>query len=63
MISILKSTDTISDNISHLSATSEEVVASSTEGLRTSESSVENMNACMKLLESIAALAKKLKQA
>lgn len=63
MTSILKSTDTISDNISHLSATSEEVVASSTEGLRTSESSVENMNACMKLLESIAALAKKLKQA
>lgn len=58
---ILTSTDTISENITHLSATSEEVAASSTEGLRTSESSVENMNACKEILEKIASLAATLK--
>lgn len=58
---ILASTDTISENITHLSATSEEVAASSTEGLRTSETSVENMNACKKVLEKISSLALTLK--
>lgn len=58
---ILTSTDTISENISHLSATSEEVAASSTEGLRTSETSVENMNACKEVLERISSLALTLK--
>ncbi|MCM1266890.1 MAG: methyl-accepting chemotaxis protein [Bacteroidales bacterium] len=58
---ILASTDTISENITHLSATSEEVAASSTEGLRTSEKSVENMNCCKEILEEISSLAQKLK--
>lgn len=58
---ILKSTDTISENITQLSATSEEVASSSTEGLRTSKTSVENMNACKDILEQIAALAQTLK--
>lgn len=58
---ILTSTETISENITHLSATSEEVAASSTEGLRTSETSVENMNSCKEILGQIASLAAKLK--
>lgn len=58
---ILTSTDTISENITHLSATSEEVAASSTEGLRTSETPVENMNACKEVLEKISSLALTLK--
>ncbi len=58
---ILTSTDTISENITHLSATSEEVAASSTEGLRTSETSVANMNSCKEVLEKISSLAITLK--
>lgn len=58
---ILTSTDTISENITHLSATSEEVAASSTEGLRTSETSVENMNSRKEVLEKISSLALTLK--
>ena len=58
---ILTSTETISENITQLSATSEEVAASSTEGLRTSETSVENMNSCKEILGEIASLALKLK--
>lgn len=58
---ILTSTDTISENITHLSATSEEVAASSTEGLRTSETSVKNMNSCKEVLEKISSLALTLK--
>ena len=61
MVSILSSTDTIFENISQLSATSEEVAASSTEGLRTSENAVENMNNCKEVLEKISLLAQKLK--
>lgn len=61
MLSILSSTDTISENISQLSATSEEVAASSTEGLKTSETAVENMNSCRQILEDISLLAQKLK--
>ena len=62
MVSILTSTDTISENISQLSATSEEVAASSTEGLRTSETAVANMNECRDVLEKISLLAQELKQ-
>ncbi|MDE6212461.1 MAG: chemotaxis protein [Lachnospiraceae bacterium] len=58
---ILTSTETISENITQLSATSEEVAASSTEGLRTSETSVENMNSCKEILGEIASLALRLK--
>lgn len=62
MVSILSSTDTISENISHLSATSEEVAASSSEGLHTSETAVTNMNECRDVLEKISLLAQELKQ-
>lgn len=59
---ILKSTGVISDNITHLSATSEEVAASSNEGLRTSEETVTDMKQCKEILEGIYELAKDLKQ-
>jgi len=59
---ILQSTATISDNITHLSATSEEVAASSTEGLRTSEATVEDMAKTKEILENIYQLAQALKQ-
>jgi methyl-accepting chemotaxis protein len=58
---ILKATANISESITHLSATSEEVAASSSEGLRTSETTVENMKECRRILESIYMLAKDLK--
>lgn len=57
---ILESTDTISENITHLSATSEEVAAAATEGLRTSEMAVENMNDCNQVLKKIYLLAQDL---
>ena len=60
---ILQSTGVISENITHLSATSEEVAASSTEGMRTSENTVEDMKACRAVLEKIYALAQELQQA
>ena len=63
MQSILTSTDVISDSISQLSAASEEVAASSTEGVRASEASVEHMNECNVLLENIYSLAQELKDA
>lgn len=59
---ILASTSTISDNITQLSATSEEVAASSTEGLRTSEATVDDMAKTKEILESIYLLAQDLKQ-
>lgn len=59
---ILESTSTISDNISQLSATSEEVAASSTESLSTFEVTVQNMKATKDILENIFALAQDLKQ-
>ncbi len=58
--SIIDSTNAISDDISQLSATSEEVAASSVEGLRTSEATVQNMQACKEMLEEIFNLAKQL---
>lgn len=57
---ILHSTAVISENINQLSATSEEVAASSTEGMRTSENTVEDMKACRAILEKIYALAQEL---
>lgn len=58
--SIIDSTNAISDDISQLSATSEEVAASSVEGLRTSEATVQNMQACKEMLEEIYNLAQQL---
>lgn len=59
---ILESTSTISDSISQLSATSEEVAASSTESLSTFEVTTRNMKETQYILESIFLLAQKLKQ-
>ncbi len=57
---ILDSTNAISDDISQLSAASEEVAASSMEGLRNSETTVKNMQDCKEILEQIFGLAKQL---
>ena len=57
---IVDSTNAISDDISQLSATSEEVAASSAEGLRTSDTTVQVMVACREILEEIFNLAKQL---
>ena len=62
MQSIFSSTEAISDSISQLSATSEEVAASSTEGVRASEASVEHMDQCNLLLQNIYGLAQELKE-
>lgn len=59
---ILVSTTTISDNISQLSATSEEVAASSTQGLQTSEDTVIDMEKTKEILENIFCLARELEQ-
>ena len=58
--SILDSTNAISDDISQLSAASEEVAPSSMEGLKTSETTVQNMQDCKEILEKIFSLAKQL---
>ena len=57
---IVESTGIIADNISQLSASSEEVAAASSEGLKTAETAVDNMNACKTILESICMLAQDL---
>ena len=59
---ILQSTSIISDNISQLSATGQEVAASSTEGLRTTETTVSDMAKTKEILERIYELAQGLKQ-
>ena len=59
---ILDSTSVISDNISHLSATGEEVAAASTEGLRVSDTTVESMKNCKNILHNIYLLAEDLKR-
>ncbi|MCM1182824.1 MAG: methyl-accepting chemotaxis protein [Roseburia sp.] len=59
---ILQATSIITDNISQLSATSQEVAASSTEGLRTTENTVSDMAKTKEILESIYGLAQNLKQ-
>ena len=43
---ILESTSVIADNISHLSATGEEIAAASAEGIKVSDSTVESMKEC-----------------
>ena len=53
MKDILSSTGVISDNISHLSATSEEVFASSAEGVQQSEISVQKMAEFEKVLNEV----------
>lgn len=62
MKQIINSTGVISENITQLSASSEEVAASSTEGLRHSGSAVEQMDEFVKILEGIYRLAKELKE-
>lgn len=57
---ILRSTAVISDNITNLSATSEEVAAAATEGLKLSESTVEDMKNCKEILEKIYGLSQQL---
>ena len=61
MKAILSATDTIADSISHLSASSEEVSASSTEGVKISETAVEQVNESTEILHKIYALAQELK--
>ena len=60
MKEILNSTGVITDNISQLSAASEEVAASSTEGMRTFETTVEDMNSCQERLQTIYGLTQQL---
>jgi methyl-accepting chemotaxis protein len=62
MKQILESTGIIADNITHLSSTSEEVAASSSEGVKTSSDAVEEMKQVTKVLESIYLLAEDLKK-
>lgn len=59
---ILNSTGVIADNITHLSSTSEEVAASSTEGVKTSKDAVEEMERVTQVLDSIYLLAEDLKK-
>lgn len=59
---ILQSVNVIAENITQLSASSEEVAACSSEGMRTSEATVTDMKACKEILESIFMLAQDLKQ-
>ena len=50
---ILEAAKLILDSITHLSASAEEVSASSMEGLRNTETAVEDMEICKKILENI----------
>lgn len=59
---ILQSTGVISENITSLSATSEEVAASSTEGLKNTEATVEDMRRCREIIEQIYALSQQLQE-
>ena len=61
MKNILKSTGVISDNITQLSAGSEEVAGSSEEGVKMTEVAVEQMQQVKLILDSIYELAKDLK--
>lgn len=61
MKQIIASTGVISENITQLSASSEEVAASSSEGLRHSGMAVEQMDKFVEILEGIYQLAKELK--
>ncbi|MCQ2523435.1 MAG: methyl-accepting chemotaxis protein [Lachnospiraceae bacterium] len=57
---IVESTGVILENITHLSATSEEVAASSSEGMKTSESTVTDMRLCKEIIEKIYGLSQQL---
>lgn len=59
---ILQSTTVISENITQLSATSEEVAASSTEGLKNTATTVDDMKTCRDILESIYELAQDMQR-
>lgn len=61
MKEILKATGVINDNISHLSATSEEVAAASTEGVNISERAVVEISTVNREIKNIFELSKKLK--
>ncbi len=61
MKEIFEKTNIISDNISQLSATSEEVSANATDGLETSLKAVTGMNEFNHLLEELYSVAKELK--
>ena len=56
----LNSTDTISQSISNLSATGEEIAASSTEGLQTAEHAVEAMKKTKEIIDATYLLAQDL---
>lgn len=60
MKEILKDSDVIADNITQLSASSEEVAASSSEGLENSNSTIKEVTSCGEIFESIYELAKGL---
>ncbi len=60
---ILDAAGIISENLTQLSATSEEVAAASSEGLRNVENAVEDMNHTKTILEEIFEVAQKLKTA
>lgn len=62
MKQIIASTGVISENITQLSASSEEVAASSSEGLKHSGMAVEQMDKFVEILEGIYQLAKELKE-
>lgn len=58
---ILKATGVISESISHLSATSQEIAASSEEGAKNASDAVEQMEECEKVLANIYDLSVELK--
>ena len=60
MQSILNSTDTISQSISNLSATGEEIASSSTEGLQTAEHAVDAMKQTKEIIDATYLLAQDL---
>ncbi|MBD5548572.1 MAG: chemotaxis protein [Lachnospiraceae bacterium] len=60
MKEILQDSDVIADNITQLSASSQEVAASSSEGLANTNSTVEEIKNCGEIFESIYELAKNL---
>ena len=57
---IISATGVISDNITQLSATSEQVSAASNDGLRITGETLDNMKACRDILEKIYQLSQKL---
>jgi methyl-accepting chemotaxis protein len=59
---VIEYSSVISDNISQLSATSEEVAAASGEGLENSDITVEEVAKCKDIFESIFGLAQDLKK-